>query len=249
MSAATYRTDNSPPIRGCPSGCPVSDTELVSLAAAGDTGAFSALHRKYHRRVLRWSRLFAGDHGDDVAQDVWLQLAAGRWKLGPEREGNDLSPFLYGVVLRAHMRAARAARKFNVVTPKPRKHDEAESADPVDELVADAPSALDALIAYVNRRALRRAVRALPLREREILQQRYVENLTVREIAERDGRTTSGVALHLQRIHQKLSDACGGAYAPPTRATRFNPPRLTKRNWNRRLKRARERMRQLTVAA
>jgi RNA polymerase sigma-70 factor, ECF subfamily len=49
--------------------------EVLRLAACGDAGAFARLWRETHPPLLRYLWVSAGDAAEDVAADVWLDVA------------------------------------------------------------------------------------------------------------------------------------------------------------------------------
>lgn len=48
---------------------------MLSAAVSGDEGAFAQLWRDAHPPLLRYVRVVAGDAADDVAAEVWLEVA------------------------------------------------------------------------------------------------------------------------------------------------------------------------------
>ena len=48
---------------------------VLRAAASGDEGAFAQLWRDAHPPLLRYLRLVAGDAAEDVASEVWLEVA------------------------------------------------------------------------------------------------------------------------------------------------------------------------------
>ena len=48
---------------------------VLHAAASGDEGAFARLWRDAHPPLLRYLRLVAGDAAEDVAGEVWLEVA------------------------------------------------------------------------------------------------------------------------------------------------------------------------------
>lgn len=63
------------------------DVDLVPLAAAGDREAFEHLYRTYHPLAVRVARRYLNpDDAADCANDVFLWLSQGRWRLNPHFE-------------------------------------------------------------------------------------------------------------------------------------------------------------------
>lgn len=60
---------------------------LLRAAAGGDQAAFAQLWRDTHPPLLRYLRVVARDASDDVASDVWLEVARGLARFrGEEQE-------------------------------------------------------------------------------------------------------------------------------------------------------------------
>lgn len=194
-----------------------AEAELVLLAAAGEHDAFEALWFRYHKFVDGAAASLCRPHesfAPDVAQEVWVSLLDGQWRLRPNSRRETLHAFIYTVVRHLVWRMRQAAHptvRFIPIGIGIASCLAAIHHDPVSHLLSAEQSTL-----------LRWAVAALPQRDRAILRLRYAEGLSCRAIAERDGRAMQSVAEHLQRIHRKVSAACG---VPQIRVGRGRYPR------------------------
>jgi RNA polymerase sigma factor (sigma-70 family) len=210
-----------------------SDRDLVDLAARGHRGAFTTLHERYCRFVLilcaRYTRPHERELRRDAEQQVWTQLAEGKWRLRADMDG-PLHAFLELVVKRTIANLRRAERRRDILP---------------ETFAADVPApmvdALQRVIRAEQHEHLRAAIAQLTPRERWLLSMRYVRQLSIQAIAAHDGRTMSAVALHLGRIHRRLAAAVGGNYRPAGRGERFASRPLTRRTWNKRLRRRQQR--------
>ncbi|HZF28751.1 MAG TPA: sigma-70 family RNA polymerase sigma factor [Gammaproteobacteria bacterium] len=150
---------------------PRSDTELVAACNLGDadeaTRAFEALYRRHREFVLRVARRFTRDRelALDVLQETFAYLLR---KFPPVGEGlvltARLQTLLYPVAKNCAITALRKARRF--------------PADP--DITADdlpAPSSLD------TAEPIDAALAALPPERREVLTLRFVDDLSLAEIA------------------------------------------------------------------
>jgi RNA polymerase sigma-70 factor (ECF subfamily) len=76
------------------------DTDLISLAAAGDPAAFQSLVERHRSMVYRVAYQFAGNHHDaeDIAQEVFLKVYR---SLDRFRQDAQLSSWMYRIVMNA----------------------------------------------------------------------------------------------------------------------------------------------------
>jgi len=76
------------------------DSELISLAAAGDHAAFHQLVERHRAMVYRVAYQFAGNHHDaeDIAQEVFIKIYR---SLGRFRQDAQLTSWMYRIVMNA----------------------------------------------------------------------------------------------------------------------------------------------------
>jgi RNA polymerase sigma-70 factor (ECF subfamily) len=76
------------------------DSDLISLAAAGDHSAFHALVERHRSMVYRVAYQFAGNHHDaeDIAQEVFIKVYR---SLGRFRQDAQLTSWMYRIVMNA----------------------------------------------------------------------------------------------------------------------------------------------------
>ena len=155
----------------------LTDAQLVERANAGDGSAFSTLYRRHRDYVVRVARRFAGDDdlALDAAQETFLYLLG---KFPPPRGRRliltaRLTSLLYPVAKHAALAAGERKRRMRLG---------GASADPASEPATRSESGEFAaehdLAAVLNR---------LSVDHREVVLLRFVDGLTVPEIAERLG--------------------------------------------------------------
>jgi len=140
-----------------PSGREVSDRDLVSRAAAGDTDAFGAIFERYQHVVYRFARAMTGlaHAAEDITQETFIVLIRELPRYAPER--SSLSTYLYGIARNLSRDRARRERRFLALDAvEPRSPASPQAGDPF-ERIADAQ--MDA--------AVRDALATLPARFRE----------------------------------------------------------------------------------
>lgn len=217
-----------------------TDAQIVARASNGDTAAFEMLYRKYDALVRRMAARYCFDEDmqRDVAQHVWLLLLSGRWR--PRQSADPawtITTFIATVTRRAAWNLVRTRKRRLPSLSLDWQHEDGKRIDRPAPFIDPA----EAMERRDRIRKLRVAYATLPAHERSLLRFRYTSGLTVREIArQHDSRSMAAVALHLHRIHERLAAAVGGLYVVPHRGERFNDSTVSKRNFNRRRKRARE---------
>ena len=140
-----------------------SDRELVEAANGGDQRAFEALYYRYRDWVLRLAWRFTRDN--DVALDVLQETFTYLWGKFPGfRLTASMKTFLYPTVRHLSIRLQKKRRRdWNC----PEVVEEAESHD------QKTPS----------RAQLAQVLRALPEEQREVVLMRFVDDMSVREVA------------------------------------------------------------------
>ena len=160
-----------------------TDQELIDAAAGGDADAFETLYYRYRDWAVRLAWRFTANEQDalDVAQQAFMYLLR---KLPRLRLTARLTTYLYPVVKH---RALDLVRK--------RRRRETANAD-LDALPADppppGPGAHEDLMTVLG---------GLPEGQREVLLMRYVDDMTLAEVADALGIPLGTVK---SRIHNAL---------------------------------------------
>jgi RNA polymerase sigma-70 factor (ECF subfamily) len=156
----------------------------LEAARAGDEWALTALYRGLHAKLLRYLIAYEPDQADDIASEVWLDIAAGLEDFsGDER---DFRAWSFTI---ARGRLADARRKA--------ERDERSGADEGDNVSALAESDL------AIRAALKRLA-ALPQEDAEVILLRVVGGFTAEEVAMLVQTPTSTVRSRQQRAIRRL---------------------------------------------
>ena len=138
-----------------------SDDELLSRLRKGDEHAFSALYRRRQGALYRFAMALSGSAAaaEDIVQEVFLALL--RADCGYDRERGSLAGYLFGIARKLVLRHLERGR------PDVPLEAESDDAAPRELAVVDDP--LDSMAQHETLDALRRAVRALPRRYREVV--------------------------------------------------------------------------------
>jgi RNA polymerase sigma-70 factor, ECF subfamily len=143
---------------------PRSDAQLVDALNAGDVTAFDALYYRYRDRVARLALRFTGNHADalDVLQETFAYFHR---KFPGFRLTSSVTAFLYPAVRNLSLEQRRKRRR------------ETSADDALIDLPAPNPGAV------ADRAELATVIGSLPPAHREVVLLRFVDDLTIDEIA------------------------------------------------------------------
>ncbi len=142
-----------------------SDRELIELANRGDSDAFEALYFRYRDWVFRLAWRFTGNRTDalDVLQETFAYLLG---KFPGFELTSAMTTFLYPVVKHTSLAIRRKNRRF------------ASDDEALGELAAPVPQEIER-----SRRELAAVLVALPAAQRETTLMRFVDGMSLQEIA------------------------------------------------------------------
>ena len=158
-----------------------SDEQLIALVNQGDVEAFAVLYRRHRDWVVHLAMRFTGDHALalDVMQELFLYFLRKFPGFTLRRaQGGPLScqlrSFFYPAVRNLSLAARRKAARHQA--------DETELPELAAPAVQGGPGAADDPAA--SRAALQEVVGTLPEPQREVLFLRFVDELSLQEIAD-----------------------------------------------------------------
>jgi RNA polymerase sigma-70 factor (ECF subfamily) len=157
------------------------DRELVARTVAGEPAAFDVLVERHRRAVYQICFRFVHHHEDasDLAQEVFVRA----WRGLPRFNGHAaFSTWLYRISVNACL---------NTVTARPVAAEPLEDVESVEDVRAERPGA--SLLKAERADAVRRAIHALPKRQRATLVLRMYHELTHQQIAEVLGTSVGAV--------------------------------------------------------
>jgi len=160
--------------------------ELVTAAQAGDQSAFAELVRRYERVVTAtaWSRLRDFHAAQDVAQESFVKAFS---HLASLRSPDAFGSWLLTLVSReAQLRAKRTRPVASL-----------EGVDPLSLVARD-------VCLSVEQTNMVEALARLPEQERIVVVFRYLDGLTVNDIATATGRPIGTVTKQLSRAIHRL---------------------------------------------
>jgi RNA polymerase sigma-70 factor (ECF subfamily) len=175
------------------------DDTLMLLSNAGRAEAFAVLVERYMKRLASLCSRLVCDRraGEDLAQEIWLQVWACRSRYKP---CGKFTVYLYSIArnrCRNHRRDTQRKERWY-------DNDQAVDAAPL----AETPDRLDELLEKERRGRVNEALTQLPLALREALLFRFAEGLDYADIARIVGRTESAVRsrvyLAIERLRAEL---------------------------------------------
>jgi len=172
-----------------------TDEELMLAVAGGDLDAFGELVCRHQRSAwnVAWRMLLDPTEAEDAAQDAFLKIlnAAPRY-----RHTASFRTYLYRVISRLCL--DRLRKKHPIYT------------DRLPPSVSEAPGPSEQIGQQETAVDVRRALDALPPRQRMALVLRHFEELSYKEIAEAMDTSVKSVERLLARGRNELAEALGG---------------------------------------
>jgi RNA polymerase sigma factor (sigma-70 family) len=170
-----------------------TDEELVQLFVTSQRNTFfEELYRRYADKVYRKCLSFVKDpaRAEDFTHDIFLKLII---KLGTFKETARFSTWLYSITYNYCMDQLRSNKKRGEVY----QDEELEVPDDTD---------LDRVFEEddIEARRLNRALDHLPHEDKSLLMMKYLDELSIREIADVFKITESAVKMRLLRTREKL---------------------------------------------
>jgi RNA polymerase sigma-70 factor (ECF subfamily) len=175
----------------------VDDSDAVVQVLAGDRDAFEHLVRRYHRKLYYYvaGKMADGSEAEDIVQKAFVTAYHSLTSFEQERSFYD---WLRGIALN-HCRnewrqAARRSRLKGELLDAKRAEWQLEQ--------LDQPGALE----DERMSALRQCLDTLGAHDRQVVQQRFVEELPLAEIGQGMGKTTEGARQYLFRLRLRLAE-------------------------------------------
>jgi RNA polymerase sigma-70 factor (ECF subfamily) len=179
-----------------PADDPRSDQDLVAAANAGDASAFDALYHRYKHWVVSLATRFTGDPDQalDVLQETYLYLLS---KFPGFRLTSRLTTFLYPAVKNLSIAHRRKTARLTGGDP-----------EMLDQLAGAPTTAQPSELTTV--------VGGLPETHREVVLMRFVDGLSLEEIA-------TALDIPLGTVKSRLHNALNALRADPRVQKYFEP--------------------------
>jgi RNA polymerase sigma factor (sigma-70 family) len=166
-----------------------NDEELVALYVTSQRNEyFEEIYERYANKVYRkcYSFVYNQEKAEDLTHDIFLKLIM---KIGTYKESSKFSTWLYSITYNYCMDQIRTGKKKPEV-PLP---DQMDMMDDNDTELMDFQNA-----------ELAKSMKQMPGEERAILQMKYQEDFSIKEIADTLNITESAVKMRLLRSKEKL---------------------------------------------
>jgi RNA polymerase sigma-70 factor (ECF subfamily) len=176
------------------------DAELIEQFQNGDTAAFDTLFTRYQKRTYRLVQRFVSNPEDasDLTQDAFIRAYQG---LGDFKSQCQFYSWLYRITVNLCIDFLRKKSRSEVLL-----YDSDESGESPMSNIAD-PRSESPAKAVENkelRAHIRKAVRRLPPKQRQIFILRHWNGLSLKDIAATVGRSDGTVKAHLLHAHRNL---------------------------------------------
>jgi len=169
-------------------------SSVVAAARVGAEWAITALYREFHPRLLRYLRAQAPAHGDDLASEVWLDVAAALRRF--EGDETAFRRWLFTIANRRLIDLRRSdARRRAFPTPLERSLDPRDNADPEAGVLA--ASETEAALARIGR---------LSSDQAQVVLLRVVAGLAVEDVAAIVGKKPGTVRVLQHRGLKRLAE-------------------------------------------
>lgn len=162
---------------------------VVRRATRGDADALGVVWRDLHPIVLRFVRSLGFRDPEDIASQVWLEVARGLGSFDGDRD--DLKRLVLTIARRRVIdtRRSDARRDVHFATSAPVRF---EHGDPGDDVVA-----------LANAQAL---LRAIPAAQAEVVALRVIGGFSAKETADITGQSEGAVRVMMTRALAKLRE-------------------------------------------
>lgn len=168
-----------------------SDIDLINRAKAADPLALATIYERYSPAIYRYIYYRVGDVelAEDLRAEVFLRMLEGMERY--EDRGWPISAWLY-----------RIARDRTIDSLRRRKKRPQLPLEAWSETCDGPDSTIDVLFDYED---LHRTLKQLTEQQRQVILLRFMENLSVQEVARRMGRTEGAVKALQYRGLQMLA--------------------------------------------
>ncbi len=180
---------------------------LIDQARGGDTRAFSALVGMYQERAVRTAYSFVGNFEDarDIAQEAFVKAYE---NLDKFKEESRFYTWFYRILANAckdHLRKKNVRKHLSFWTGRI----DDDEPDPALNLPSTAKNAPEELINRELGEHIYKAMDKLPFQQRHAFVLRYLEGLSLEEIAEKMGLSLGAVKATLWQAGQKMKKSLG----------------------------------------
>jgi len=176
-----------------------ADQKLIHETLSGDQEAFGLLMQKHQPMLYTMARriLKSQEEAEDVVQESFVEAFR---HLAEFNHESQLSTWLYSIVLNRVRNRLRHSRILRISSLDIRRA--TRDGDRPTDIPDNSPSPEDVVQDNLERAALRRMARRLPVPYKKIFNLFYLKNCQIAEIAKTIGRPEGTVKVYLHRARQ-----------------------------------------------
>ena len=186
------------------------ETRLALLARKGDSRAFAELVHLYGDKLYQLAYRMTGNRQDaeDVVQETFLRVYR---NLDRYDENLKFSTWIYRI---ASNLCIDRLRKRRIVYSLDAAGAEREDLDGYSALPADERTPEHEVVLTETQRAVRQAIETLPVKYRAVMMLRYLQDLSLQEIAEVLELPVTTVMTRVHRAREYLRRKVGHLFGP-----------------------------------
>lgn len=176
------------------------DAQLIEQFQQGDKTVFDTLFNRYQKRTFRLVQRFVPNHEDacDITQDAFIRAYQG---LADFKSQCQFYSWLYRITVNLCIDFLRKKSRSEVMVYDTGESDELPMSN-FPDLRSDSPA--KAAENKELRGQIRKAIRQLPPKQRQIFILRHWDGLSLKDIAAIVGRSDGTVKAHLFHAHRNL---------------------------------------------
>jgi RNA polymerase sigma-70 factor (ECF subfamily) len=189
-----------------------SDENLIAAHVRGDPAAFCELVRRYGDGVLGYLYHMTGNRSQ--AEDLFQETFKRVHEKAPTFRGGRFKSWLFTIATRAAIDSSRRRRRMSMISLD--QNDDCDGENPSQAgTLADrnAVDPADELVKEEQKQQVRRAIEALPVKQRATLVLAYYQQLSYSEVAEAMGCSLGTVKTQMSRalaaLARTLPDSIG----------------------------------------
>jgi RNA polymerase sigma-70 factor, ECF subfamily len=192
----------------------LEELQLIEKARGGDTRSFSALVELHQERAVHAAYSFTGNLEDarDLAQEAFVKAYE---KLEGFHSESSFYTWFYRILVNTckdFLRKQKLRRTFSFWLSR----EDDEEGDALSNLADRSENAADAAASRDLGRVMNEALAALPFRQRSVFALRYMEGMSLEEIAKSQEISVGAVKAHLWHACGKMREKLKGIWEADT---------------------------------
>lgn len=190
---------------GMSTGQSQTDEGLMAMLSGGRDDALAELLKRYQNDVFRFCLHYLKnvDHAKEMSQETFLRVYSARDRFDVSRK---FKPWLLCIARNLCLNELKRKKTVQMETLEDYASSAREESGEIHAFAVDGPS--DRLMAEERRQTLLHVLEGLPADAREIVNLRYFQRMSAKEIAEVVDSTEGAVRTRIHRILRQLQESC-----------------------------------------